>query len=96
MTCNRYLISGQVQGVFYRAGAQHQASLLDLCGWVRNLADGRVELLACGDRLALVELEKWLKIGPEYAKVSNIKVIAQSPEVLPSNFEIRPTSSLSE
>jgi acylphosphatase len=94
MVCYRYLISGHVQGVFYRTSAQHQASALGLCGWVRNLVDGRVELLACGDQVVLDELEKWLKIGPEYAKVSNIKVVTESPKVLPLNFEVRPTSSL--
>ena len=94
MTCLRYLISGRVQGVFYRASAQRQASALGLRGWVRNLADGRVELLACGDSTVLNELEKWLEIGPEYAKVSNIEIISDNTEVLPENFEIRATSSL--
>ncbi|MDH5711001.1 MAG: acylphosphatase [Gammaproteobacteria bacterium] len=94
MICLRYLISGRVQGVFYRASAQRQAIALGLCGWVRNLTDGRVELLACGDSAALNELEKWLKIGPEYAKVSNIEIITENAEVLSENFEIRATSSL--
>ena len=96
MVCYRYLISGRVQGAFYRASAQHQARALGLRGWVRNLVDGRVELLACGDQVVLDELEKWMKIGPEYAKVSNIKIIVESPKALPENFEVRPTSSLSE
>ena len=96
MICNRYLISGRVQGVFYRASAQQQASALGLRGWVRNLVDGRVELLACGDQIALKELEKWLEIGPDYAKVSNIEVITESPKVLAKTFEVKPTSSLSE
>lgn len=96
MVCNRYLISGRVQGVFYRASAQQQAVKLGLSGWVRNLLDGRVELLACGDQAALEELEKWLQIGPDYAKVSNIEVITESHKVLVEIFEVRPTSSLSE
>lgn len=94
MICNRYLISGRVQGVFYRASAQHQANALGLRGWVRNLMDGRVELLACGDQNAVKELEKWLQIGPEYAKVSNIEVITETSKALPENFEVRPTASL--
>lgn len=65
-------------------------------GWVRNLPDGRVELMACGDRLVLNELEKWLQIGPEYAKVSNIKVVVQSVNEIHDVFEVRPTISLSE
>ncbi|MCW8924129.1 MAG: acylphosphatase [Gammaproteobacteria bacterium] len=94
MACYRYLISGRVQGVFYRASAQHQASVLGLCGWVRNLQDGRVELLACGDEAVLDELEKWLQIGPQYAKVSNIEVIAETSKELFDTFEVRPTASL--
>ncbi|MES0327196.1 MAG: acylphosphatase [Gammaproteobacteria bacterium] len=94
MMCNRYLISGRVQGVFYRACAQQQAVKLGLSGWVRNLLDGRVELLACGDQTVLEELEKWLQIGPDYAKVSNIEVITESHKVLAEIFEVRPTSSL--
>ncbi|MFC1589177.1 acylphosphatase [Pseudomonadota bacterium] len=94
MICHRYLISGRVQGVFYRASAQQQASALGLRGWVRNLMDGRVELLACGDQIALKELEKWLQIGPENAKVSNIEVIKETPKVLADTFEVKPTSSL--
>ena len=94
MLCKRYLISGQVQGVFYRSSAQHQANGLGLCGWVRNLRDGRVELLACGDEAGLTDLEKWLKIGPELAKVSNIESMKGTPKTLPDVFEIRPTSSL--
>ncbi len=96
MICNRYLISGRVQGVFYRSSAQQQASNLGLRGWVRNLMDGRVELLACGDQVILDELEKWLQIGPDYAKVSNIEVITETPKVLAETFEVKPTSSLSE
>lgn len=96
MMCNRYLISGRVQGVFYRGSAQQQAVKLGLSGWVRNLLDGRVELLAYGDQTVLEELEKWLQIGPDYAKVSNIEVIAESPKELAETFEVRPTSSLSE
>ena len=96
MVCMRYLISGRVQGVFYRASAQQQASKLALRGWVRNLTDGRVELLACGNPSALKELEKWLQIGPDYAKVSNIEVITETPKALAEIFEVRPTSSPSE
>lgn len=94
MLCKRYLISGQVQGVFYRSSAQHQASLHGLRGWVRNLRDGRVELLACGDETDLSKMEKWLEIGPELAKVSNIESIKETLKTLPAVFEIRATSSL--
>lgn len=91
----RYLITGRVQGVFYRSSAQRQASALGLRGWVRNLIDGRVELLACGETDKHAELEKWLEIGPEYAKVTNIEVITESAVELPDTFEVWPTTSLS-
>ena len=95
VVCRRYLISGRVQGVFYRASAQQQAKQLGINGWVRNLHDGRVELFACGHPQDLNELEKWLQIGPDYAKVSNIEVINENPDFLPEAFQVRPDASLS-
>ena len=92
MDCRRYLISGRVQGVFYRASAQRYAQSLGLSGWVRNRRDGRVELLACGEAQVLAELEKWLEIGPEYAKVTNIKVISENPSTIPAAFDVLPTA----
>ncbi|MBT8129510.1 MAG: acylphosphatase, partial [Gammaproteobacteria bacterium] len=64
----------------------------DLCGWVRNRRDGRVELLACGEESVLLVLEKWLEIGPEYAKVTNIEVISENPSTMPTTFEVLPTA----
>ena len=49
MLCNRCLVSGRVQGVFYRASAQQRAQELGVRGYARNLPDGRVEVLACGE-----------------------------------------------
>ena len=92
MSCRRYLISGRVQGVFYRASAQRYAQSLALSGWVRNRRDGRVVLLACGDQAALETLEKWLEIGPEYAKVTNIEVISENPSTIPTTFDVLPTA----
>jgi len=91
MICRRYLVSGRVQGVFYRASAQRYAQSMGLSGWVRNLRDGRVELLACGEASVMAELEKWLEIGPEYAKVTNIEVITENPSIIPAAFEVLPT-----
>lgn len=89
--CRRFLVSGRVQGVFYRSSAQQYARLLGLCGWVRNRQDGRVELLASGSEEQLDELEKWLEIGPEYAKVTNIEVIKEIQPEIPNTFEVLPT-----
>lgn len=93
MACYRYIISGRVQGVFYRASAARQATRLGLRGWVRNLTDGRVELLACGEPAELAALEKWLEKGPELAKVTNIEVISEKNVDLPGKFEVWPTAS---
>ena len=87
----RYLISGRVQGVFYRSSAQQYARSLSLSGWVRNRRDGRVELFASGSEEQLEELEKWLEIGPEYAKVTNIEVIKEIQPDIPNTFEVLPT-----
>ena len=88
----RYLISGRVQGVFYRSSTQQYARALGLRGWVRNRLDGRVELLASGSGEQLEELEKWLEIGPEYAKVTNIEVIEENQPDIPNTFEVLPTT----
>lgn len=68
-----YLISGHVQGVFYRASAQDQAKLLGLTGWTRNLPDGRVEVVAFGEKSHLMEFYCWLKVGPAKATVSDVQ-----------------------
>lgn len=74
MTCKRFLISGRVQGVFYRASTRQMAQSLGLLGWVRNLPDGRVEALACGDEEKLAKLETWLSQGPPMAEVDRVDV----------------------
>lgn len=73
MECKRFLVSGRVQGVFYRASTQQRAQELGLAGWVRNCRDGSVELIACGETKNLDQLEAWLWQGPSHAKVSTVK-----------------------
>ena len=51
-----------------------QAKLFGLTGWVRNLPDGRVEVMACGEERQLKQLQEWLKRGPEMARVLEVKV----------------------
>ncbi|MBW8053868.1 MAG: acylphosphatase [Acidiferrobacterales bacterium] len=72
--CRRYLISGKVQGVFFRASTQDTARQLQLSGFARNLHDGRVEVVACGDESSLRRLEAWLRKSPGYARVDNVIV----------------------
>lgn len=70
--CMRCLVAGRVQGVFFRASARHQAQTLGLRGHARNLADGRVEVLACGDPQQVARLQAWLRQGPPNAEVSGL------------------------
>jgi acylphosphatase len=66
-------VSGRVQGVFYRASAEAVANQLHLKGWVQNLPDGRVELLAEGPQEALDRLLAWAHRGPDHAQVSGVE-----------------------
>lgn len=70
--CLKFLISGKVQGVWFRASTQEEAQSLGLTGWARNLPDGRVEVLACGERDKLEKLQAWLHKGPPLAKVTEV------------------------
>lgn len=65
-------VQGRVQGVGFRAATLREAKSLGLQGWVKNLADGRVEVLASGDLVVLEQLQQWLKKGPRFAAVSSI------------------------
>ncbi len=65
----RFVVSGRVQGVYFRESTRQRADALGLSGWVRNLDDGRVEGLACGAAKALAELQRWLHQGPPAARV---------------------------
>lgn len=88
MPCRHFRVSGHVQGVFFRATAQETAGALGLCGWVRNTADGQVELVACGEDEALAELERWLRHGPPRARVNGVTVRDAAPENF-TDFSIR-------
>lgn len=65
-------IHGRVQGVFYRASTRDEARRLGLRGWVCNLANGGVEVLAEGDEQALGKLLRWARRGPPSAEVSGV------------------------
>jgi acylphosphatase len=68
----RFLISGRVQGVAFRAHTRAQANVLGLRGYARNLSDGRVEVLAVGDATAIEGLAEWLRHGPPLARVDQL------------------------
>lgn len=72
--CQRFWISGRVQGVWYRAWTQQQAQKLQIQGYAHNLPDGRVEVLACGEEDTLAQLQQLLWQGPVHARVTDIQV----------------------
>lgn len=86
--CRRVLVSGKVQGVFYRQNTLEMATKLHLTGWVKNLSNGDVELVACGKENNVDALCEWLWQGPPAARVDNVKV-TDEPEQSLTQFEIR-------
>jgi len=74
MICKKCLVSGRVQGVFYRATAARRAQDLGVSGHARNLADGRVEVLACGEDTAVSAFVNWLWIGSSASRVTSVDV----------------------
>ena len=84
-------IHGRVQGVWYRASAQAEASRLGLAGWVRNRSDGSVEALAIGGHTQVEAFIAWAHQGPPKAQVLRVEVIETEVEAL-SGFEQRPTA----
>ena len=68
------IVSGRVQGVWFRAGAREQALELGLCGWAKNCPDGTVEIHAEGDKKTLEQFITWCRKGPPAARVSALEV----------------------
>lgn len=75
MACRQFKVSGRVQGVFFRVSTRDVAVPLKITGHAVNLPDGSVEVLACGDAVALQELERWLHEGPPMAAVARVEGI---------------------
>lgn len=76
------LVSGRVQGVWFRESTRQQASRLHVSGWVRNLPDGRVEAVFEGSQAAVQEMMDWCRRGPPNADVEGIQEIVEDPEGL--------------
>lgn len=68
----RCLVSGRVQGVFFRASTRNQARELGVTGYANNLPDGRVEVHAEGEAKAVAALCEWLWVGPPAAQVTAV------------------------
>lgn len=87
MPTTHLLIKGEVQGVFYRATAKKIADKLTLTGWIKNTAEGNVEVIVTGNELALSEFIAWCKQGPEKAIVTGV-IATPEKETSFSEFEI--------
>jgi acylphosphatase len=79
MICRRSFVSGRVQGVFYRATCVRKAQSLGIAGFARNLDDGRVEVLACGEPAAIDEFIAWLWVGSAASKVTAVETRELDP-----------------
>lgn len=84
-------ISGRVQGVFFRGSAQTEARRLGLRGWVRNLEDGRVELVAEGPAAEVRSLAAWCRRGPPGAFVTGIEEHSEEPTGESRDFRVAAT-----
>jgi len=82
MSAKHFRVHGLVQGVAFRANACERARELGLTGWVRNLPDGQVEVLAAGDDALLDTFERWLWQGPELARVTRVEANSASTQDL--------------
>lgn len=82
-------VSGRVQGVGFRYFVMGHAQAENLCGYVRNLSDGRVQFLLHGEVAAVAKVIEKIRIGPTHAKVSNLVVEDTDQVPLTSGFVIR-------
>jgi acylphosphatase len=81
-SARRFTIKGRVQGVFFRESTRRVAESLGITGYANNLPDGNVEVLACGEQVALDKLAIWLHEGPRMAQVADVIEHAAKHEVL--------------
>jgi len=89
LVARRFLISGRVQGVGFRFYIEARASAEGVHGWVRNLADGRVEALLEGDQTSVERVEAALWRGPAGAVVDDVASEAAAPSGRATGFSIR-------
>ncbi len=92
MSAIRYVVSGKVQGVFFRAWTRDQARGLGVSGWVRNRLDGTVEALAVADEDVQARFRKRLEQGPPLSRVSGVRALpaeAGDEADAPRPFDVR-------
>jgi acylphosphatase len=86
--CMHCLVNGRVQGVSFRHYTRQQAHQLGVSGWVRNLRDGKVEVLVCGEAKAVERLCLWLHQGPPLSEVMEVKCQKVAYSQIPEGFDI--------
>jgi acylphosphatase len=84
----RVVVSGRVQGVFYRDSCRFEAHRARVGGWVRNLPDGRVEAAFEGDPASVHRLVSWCGHGPPRAQVVDVEIAEEDP-IGETRFEVR-------
>lgn len=85
----KLIISGKVQGVFYRAQAKKIAQKFSLSGWAKNEPDGNVFILAQGEKASLEQFIEWCKKGPPLAKVENVELTIEPTSQKLEGFYIK-------
>lgn len=88
MKCVHLIVSGRVQGVFFRDSTRRKATELGLKGYAKNLENRDVEVVAEGNEEKIKELVDFIKKGPGVAEVKGIEIRHKEPENF-KNFEIR-------
>ena len=83
------IVSGKVQGVYFREKTREKAEEFGVFGWVRNLSDGRVEAVFEGEKDKAEEMVEWARKGPFWAKVNGLEASWEEYKGEFSNFEIR-------
>jgi len=84
----KILVTGRVQGVYFRAFTQNKAKQLSVSGSVKNLPDGRVEIIAQADEMLIEKLVKWCHKGPVTARVDHVEIIELEPDAEFTSFAI--------
>jgi acylphosphatase len=88
LTRKRVIVSGRVQGVFFRDTARRRADAAGVSGWVRNTAEGSVEAVFEGDPASVEQLVDFCRRGPSRAEVASVEVTEEEPEGL-TGFQVR-------
>jgi acylphosphatase len=88
MARTRVVVSGLVQGVFFRDSCRREAMAAGVSGWVRNRSDGAVEAVFEGDERAVQRLVAWCRHGPPHAQVEKLTTYDEAPEGL-AGFRVR-------